>query len=188
MAWRRPGDKPLPEQMMVCLPTHICVTRPQWVNSIVKTMQLLQACTKPWESKCNYVLKKRCPSTGKSIQPTNNPRKYCGPSRDWTHNLQTEETSPSTNRPARSFYPQKLCQNTARMAGPWWHWPTEFDALAQGTNITHKGSRNYRRLNWLPSVWAVQKYECDFEYVMRKMWNIGLVWTHPLKSRYVGTF
>ena len=25
------------------------------------------------------------------------------------------------------------------------------------TNITHKGSINYRRLNWLPSVWAVQK-------------------------------
>ena len=32
MAWRRPGDKPLSEPMMVCLPTHICVTRPQWVK------------------------------------------------------------------------------------------------------------------------------------------------------------
>ena len=32
MAWRRPGDKPLSEPMVVCLPTHICVTRPQWVN------------------------------------------------------------------------------------------------------------------------------------------------------------
>ena len=32
MAWRRPGDKPLSEPMMVRLPTHICVTRPQWVN------------------------------------------------------------------------------------------------------------------------------------------------------------
>ena len=32
MAWRRPGDKPLSEPMMVCSPTHICVTRPQWVN------------------------------------------------------------------------------------------------------------------------------------------------------------
>ena len=31
MAWRRPGDKPLFEPMMVSLPTHICVTRPQWV-------------------------------------------------------------------------------------------------------------------------------------------------------------
>ena len=30
MAWRRPGDKPLSEPMMVRLPTHICVTRPQW--------------------------------------------------------------------------------------------------------------------------------------------------------------
>ena len=32
MAWRRPGDKPLSEPMMVVLPTHICVTRPQWVQ------------------------------------------------------------------------------------------------------------------------------------------------------------
>ena len=34
MAWRRPGDKPLSGPMMVRLPTHICVTRPQWVNVI----------------------------------------------------------------------------------------------------------------------------------------------------------
>ena len=34
MAWRRPGDKPLSEPMMVCLPTHICVTRPQWVKPV----------------------------------------------------------------------------------------------------------------------------------------------------------
>ena len=32
MAWRLPGDKPLSEPMMVRLPTHICITRPQWVN------------------------------------------------------------------------------------------------------------------------------------------------------------
>ena len=32
MAWRRPGDKPLSEPMMVRLPTHICVTRPQRVK------------------------------------------------------------------------------------------------------------------------------------------------------------
>ena len=30
MAWRRPGDKPLSEPMMVKLPTHVCVTRHQW--------------------------------------------------------------------------------------------------------------------------------------------------------------
>ena len=32
MAWRRLGDKPLSEPMLVRLPTHICVTRPQWVK------------------------------------------------------------------------------------------------------------------------------------------------------------
>ena len=35
MAWHRPGDKLLSEPVMVNLPTHICVTRPQWVNGCV---------------------------------------------------------------------------------------------------------------------------------------------------------
>ena len=35
MAWRRPGDRPLSEPMMVCLPTHLCVTRPQWANELL---------------------------------------------------------------------------------------------------------------------------------------------------------
>ena len=33
MDWRRSGDKPLSEPMMISLPTHICVTRLQWVNN-----------------------------------------------------------------------------------------------------------------------------------------------------------
>ena len=32
MAWRRPGDKPLSEPMMIISLTHICVTWPQWVK------------------------------------------------------------------------------------------------------------------------------------------------------------
>ena len=32
MAWRRPGDKPLSEERTESLLTHICVTRPQWVD------------------------------------------------------------------------------------------------------------------------------------------------------------
>ena len=32
MAWRRLGDKPLTEPIVVRLLTHICVTRPQWVR------------------------------------------------------------------------------------------------------------------------------------------------------------
>ena len=32
MAWRRPGAEPLSEPLLVFLPTHICVTRPQWVK------------------------------------------------------------------------------------------------------------------------------------------------------------
>ena len=34
MAWHRPGDKPLSESMMVSLPMHICITRPQWVENV----------------------------------------------------------------------------------------------------------------------------------------------------------
>ena len=47
MAWRRPGDKPLSEPMMVSLTTHICVTRPQWVNPLtcqLAAMQLNRHC------------------------------------------------------------------------------------------------------------------------------------------------
>ena len=38
MAWRRPGDKPLSEPMMVGLTTHICVTRPQRVKDSIFDM------------------------------------------------------------------------------------------------------------------------------------------------------
>ena len=34
MGYRRPGDKTLSEPRMESLLTHICVTRPQWVNDI----------------------------------------------------------------------------------------------------------------------------------------------------------
>ena len=34
MAWRWPGDKPLSGPIMVSLLTHLCVARPQWVNSL----------------------------------------------------------------------------------------------------------------------------------------------------------
>ena len=35
MAWRRPGDKPLSEPVMISLPTYICFTGPQWVKLLV---------------------------------------------------------------------------------------------------------------------------------------------------------
>ena len=33
MAWHRSGNEPLSEPMMVSLLTHICIIRPQWVNT-----------------------------------------------------------------------------------------------------------------------------------------------------------
>ena len=50
MAWRRPGDKPLSQPMMVNLPTHICVTWPQWVKiySYEYCVDDIIKNTKPW--------------------------------------------------------------------------------------------------------------------------------------------
>ena len=48
MAWRRPGVKPLSEPMMVSLPTHICVTRPLWVNDWSLPRQQYVGCDKNW--------------------------------------------------------------------------------------------------------------------------------------------
>ena len=42
MAWCRPCDKPLSEPMMVNLPTHICVTRPQWVKHLCRNWCILK--------------------------------------------------------------------------------------------------------------------------------------------------
>ena len=62
MAWRRPGDKPLSEPMMVRVPTHICVTRPQWVkvtmiaySSITSdTSNRFNRCSQKWKSLANH--------------------------------------------------------------------------------------------------------------------------------------
>ena len=40
MAWCHPGDKPLSEPMLVSVPTHICVTRPQWVKCTTYCLSL----------------------------------------------------------------------------------------------------------------------------------------------------
>ena len=42
MARGRPGDKPLSEPMMGRLPTHICVTRTQWVNYDISNTIVLE--------------------------------------------------------------------------------------------------------------------------------------------------
>ena len=39
MAWRRSCDKPLSDPMMVSSLTHICVTRPQWVQVVKEPAQ-----------------------------------------------------------------------------------------------------------------------------------------------------
>ena len=50
MAWRRSGDKPLFEPMMVSLLTHIYVTRPQWVKFHMDTYCMRNLCQYPCEA------------------------------------------------------------------------------------------------------------------------------------------
>ena len=45
MDWRRPGDKPFSESMMVSLLTHICVTRPQWVKYFLGSLSIMSRIT-----------------------------------------------------------------------------------------------------------------------------------------------
>ena len=45
MVWRRLGDKPLSEPMMARLPTHICVTRPQWVKYSGRLFHIPNLCS-----------------------------------------------------------------------------------------------------------------------------------------------
>ena len=46
MAWCRSGDRPLCEPMMVILPTHKCVSRPQWVNSLIPSEAYMHSLTR----------------------------------------------------------------------------------------------------------------------------------------------
>ena len=68
MAWRRPGDKPLSEPMMVSLLTHICVARIQWVkaglrlclSSFKLATYTLDQGVRPKEGKSNILLVSTC--------------------------------------------------------------------------------------------------------------------------------
>ena len=51
MAWRRSGDKPLSQPMMISLPTHICVTRPQWVKNQLPILKLYPKSHCRWPKK-----------------------------------------------------------------------------------------------------------------------------------------
>ena len=53
MAWHRLGDKPLSETMIVKLPTHICVTQPQWVKEIF-ILPFNSAAVEVWDCVSNF--------------------------------------------------------------------------------------------------------------------------------------
>ena len=55
MAWRRSGEKPLSESMMVKQPTHICVTEPQWVNTHYMGLRRESKSTVTWGIALNFL-------------------------------------------------------------------------------------------------------------------------------------
>ena len=59
MAWCLPGDKPWSESMMVRLPTHICVTRPQEVKYSICSRNNFVICA------CQYFKRNYFPNTTK---------------------------------------------------------------------------------------------------------------------------
>ena len=62
MAWRRSGDKPLSEPKMVSLPTHICVTLPQWVkDKTVSLFYLKNGNPHTWERQSLYWARAQVP-------------------------------------------------------------------------------------------------------------------------------
>ena len=61
MAWCRSGDKPSSEPMMVSLPTHICVTRPQWVKGLLaESLVMIGWCFSMSQRWPNILLKASC--------------------------------------------------------------------------------------------------------------------------------
>ena len=84
MAWRRLGDKRLSEPMIARLPTHICVTRPQWVNHLEHIWTQTQK--KLWQCRFNFTI---------NSVPADGPARLCArPATDtvmtrslqWRHN------------------------------------------------------------------------------------------------------
>ena len=58
MAWRRPGDKPFSEPMMVSLLTHVCVTRSQCVKWLsIGNLWSVWRYKSEFRGTCLYILK-----------------------------------------------------------------------------------------------------------------------------------
>ena len=82
MAWRRPGDKPLSEPMMVSLQTHTCVTWTQWVNiPPIFTCRFVSnhICIYNHHIGCYFPLRRRFVSASHVRHSRYTPTEVCGP-------------------------------------------------------------------------------------------------------------
>ena len=89
MAWRRSGDKPLSEPMMVGLPTHEFVTRPQWVKRIFQLLNPIYMyatysgwCLMPLRRSPSTVIKNSAFHLGMDIETV------CETQRNWYNSLE----------------------------------------------------------------------------------------------------
>ena len=55
MAWRRPGNKPLSESMMVRSPMHICIAWPQWVKLLLPCCMQYHLTYWGWDKKATIL-------------------------------------------------------------------------------------------------------------------------------------
>ena len=76
MAWRRLGDKPLSEPMMVRSLTHICVTRPQWVNDKTFIHRNGTGSQNPFSCKTSTCLSQMVSGLILGLLPANERRRY----------------------------------------------------------------------------------------------------------------
>ena len=75
---------------------------------------------------------------GNAYKPTKEQINYRGPSRDRTHDLQTEATPPAASCPARSLHATEIVsENTIPMTCPRLHWTTDNPSGMQGCQFQH---------------------------------------------------
>ena len=186
MAWRRPGDKPLSEPMMVCMLTHICVTQPPWVKGEISNYTLVNSgiCLlirvfemPPWAEglRLGQVLAIILPAGSWNIVPYSG----CRPAKGY-HILRTVFSSSfkQTRSWITSMCPQGICRALRpvwRLQCPllWASWPRRCRTL--WTRVSGSCCRMGRRKE--ESCWLTPRGVCIHQGLVRWV-EVGIGWGH----------
>ena len=132
---RRPGDKPLSEPMTVSLLTHICVTRPQWVedtslkgNQIICQIRrfLLEICDRNSVHFARYELHELLSFTRMTLWRSTRPLR----------------TSPTVSRTPSSSGCPVSSYGLAPLSG-WATWPRDLSTMACVTSAVYRHSNRW---------------------------------------------